>query len=32
MQALADKLAVVNFETLEDQLDNAKKEVLRNTC
>lgn len=32
MQALADKLAVVNFETLEDQLDNAKKEMLRNTC
>ena len=32
MLALADKLAVVYFELLEDQLDNAKKEVLRKTC
>ena len=32
MQALADQLAVVNLETLEDQHDNAKKEVLRKTC
>ena len=32
MQALADRLAVVNFETLEDQRDNAKAVVLVNTC
>ena len=32
MQALADRLAVVNFETLEDQLETAKAEVLVNTC
>ena len=32
MQALADRLAVVNFETLEDQRDKAKAVVLVNTC
>ena len=26
MQALADRLAVVNFGTLKDQLDNAKED------
>ena len=28
IQTLADRLAVVNFETLEDKLNNAKAEVL----
>ena len=31
MEVLADRLAVVNLETLEDQLDNANAEVLVDT-
>ena len=32
MHTLADRLPVVNFETLENQLDNTKAEVLVDTC
>ena len=31
MEVLADRLAVVNLETLEDQLDNANAEALVDT-